>query len=167
MIYISGADIDAVDKFGDSALAVASKFGHKGCERHLFLFRWQQRAKKMKPQLEHEMFAHQFFDSALPVWLRGTHAQIYYTQILPPGEFEGTGFHAPKRRPRSGSAGSNSSGPRSGTPEDRTLEDRMLDDIHSELGAESPTKRVQVHSKLWILTFFLSFFNSFIPALFH
>ena len=66
-----GADIDAVDQFGDSALAVASRFGHKGCERHLFLFRWQQRAKKIRPHVEHEMFAHQYFDSAFPVWLKG------------------------------------------------------------------------------------------------
>ena len=46
------------------------------------------------------MFAHQYFDSALPVWLKGPHGEVYYTQILPPGEFEGTALDAPKRRPR-------------------------------------------------------------------
>ena len=39
--------------------------------------------------MTHEMFAHQYFDSAFPVWLKGEQAQIYYTKILPPGEFEG------------------------------------------------------------------------------
>ena len=48
-------------------------------------------------QVSHDMFAHQYFDSALPVWLKGEQAQIYFTQILPPGEFEGTTLSAPKR----------------------------------------------------------------------
>lgn len=48
------------------------------------------------------MFAHQFFDSTNPVWLNGPHGEVYYTQILPPGEFEGTALDAPKRRARPG-----------------------------------------------------------------
>jgi hypothetical protein len=47
------------------------------------------------------MFAHQYFDSTNPVWFKGNHGQIYLTQILPPGEFEGTSFNSPLRRPRS------------------------------------------------------------------
>ena len=102
----------------------------------------------MKPQLEHEMFAHQYYDSALPVWLAGNQAQIYYTQILPPGEFEGTGFHAPRRRPRSGSAGSAS------TKDKRMSEGggRMEDvDIQAELGTETLDKargsKIQLSSR--------------------
>jgi len=98
LLLEKGADIDEVDQFGESALAVAMRFGHKGCERHLFLFRWQQRAKQIKPAIEHELFAHQYFDSKLPVWFKGKHAQMYFTKILPPGEFEGTGLDAPRRK---------------------------------------------------------------------
>jgi hypothetical protein len=95
--FISGADINAEDEYGDTALTIASQFGHKACERHLFLFRWQQRAKQMASARPREMFAHQYFDSAFPVWLKGQHAQVYYTKILPPQEFQGSGLHAPKR----------------------------------------------------------------------
>ena len=98
LLLENGADIDAVDKKGENALAAACRFDHKDCERHLFLFRWQQRAKHMKPQEVRELFAHQFHDSINPVWLKGNVAQVYYTQILPPGEFQGTGLGAPKRR---------------------------------------------------------------------
>ena len=28
--------------------------------------------------------------------ISGDHAQVYFTQILPPGEFEGTGMNAPR-----------------------------------------------------------------------
>ena len=95
---ISGANIDAEDENGDTALTIANRFGHKDCERHLFLFRWQQRAKQTRAQVQHEMFAHQYFDSAFPVWLKGETAQIYFTKIMPPGEFEGTGISAPRRQ---------------------------------------------------------------------
>ena len=91
-----------MDHFGDTALAVASKFNHKGCERQIFLFSWQQRAKTLKPPKEHELFAHQYFDSAFPVWLKGE-PQVYYSNILPPQEFEGSRINSPKRRPRSSS----------------------------------------------------------------
>ena len=93
-----GADINAEDEHGDTALTIAGKYGHKDCERHLFLFRWQQRAKQTRTQAPHEMFAHQYHDSAFPVWLKGNKSQLYFTQILPPGEFEGTGIEAPKRQ---------------------------------------------------------------------
>ena len=101
-----GADIDASDKFGDTALSISNKFGHKGCERHLFLFRWQQRAKDMKPLAEQGRFAHQYFDSSFPVWKKGTQAQLYLQQILPPGEFQGTSLNAPKSKHRVKSADS-------------------------------------------------------------
>lgn len=94
---LSGADIDAEDEAGETALTIAAKFGHKTCERHLFLFRWQQRAKRTKPSAEHPRMAHQFFDSAFPVWKRGSKCQLYFMNILPPGEYEGTRFNSPKR----------------------------------------------------------------------
>ena len=99
VISSPGADIDAADNNGETPLTVAETFGNKVCERHLFLFRWQQRAKQtLKNKMQVDMFAHQYFDSTNPVWFKGKHGQIYLTQILPPGEFEGTSFNAPLRR---------------------------------------------------------------------
>lgn len=93
-----GANIDAEDNFGETALSTATYFDHKDSERHLFLFRWQQRAKESKPRMQHEMFAHQYYDSAFPVWLTGDRAQLYFMQILPASEFEGTSFSAPRKQ---------------------------------------------------------------------
>lgn len=42
--------------------------------------------------------AHQYFDSAFPVWKHGKKCQVYFMNILPPGEYEGTRFSSPKRR---------------------------------------------------------------------
>ena len=44
------------------------------------------------------MKAHQYFDSAFPVWKKGDQVQLYFANILPPGEFEGTRFNSPKKR---------------------------------------------------------------------
>ena len=79
-------------------MSTATYFDHKDSERHLFLFRWQQRAKESKPRMQHEMFAHQYYDSAFPVWLTGDQAQLYFMQILPASEFEGTSFSAPRKQ---------------------------------------------------------------------
>lgn len=93
----TGADIDAEDESGATALTIAARFGHKTCERHLFLFRWQQRAKRTKPSAEPARMAHQYYDSSFPVWKRGNKCQVYFMNILPPGEYEGTRFNSPKR----------------------------------------------------------------------
>ncbi|KAL5021775.1 hypothetical protein ScPMuIL_000930 [Solemya velum] len=93
-----GANIDAEDEDGQTALAIAAKFGHKSCERHLFLFRWQQRAKRTKPSAEAPRMAHQYHDSAFPVWLAGNKCQLYLTNILPPGEYEGTSLGSPPKK---------------------------------------------------------------------
>ena len=100
LTFSPGADIDAEDNFGETALSTATYFDHKDSERHLFLFRWQQRAKETKPRTQHEMFAHQYYDSALPVWLTGERSQLYFMQILPASEFEGTSFSAPRKKER-------------------------------------------------------------------
>ena len=44
------------------------------------------------------MKAHQYFDSAFPVWKKGQQVQLYFASILPPGEYEGTRFNSPKKR---------------------------------------------------------------------
>ena len=44
------------------------------------------------------MKAHQYFDSAFPVWKKGKQVQLYFANILPPGEYEGTRFNSPKKR---------------------------------------------------------------------
>ncbi len=78
----TGADIEVSDAFGDSPLSIASKFNHKGCERQIFLFSWQQRAKKVTKVQEHPLFPHQCFDSAYPVWLKDFwRPQIYCAQL--------------------------------------------------------------------------------------
>ena len=82
---------------------LAGLWDHKTCERQIFLFQWQQRAAKHKPRTDNgELMAHQMYDSHLKTWLSGEHAQRYHTQILPPGEFSGSGISAP-RRPRASS----------------------------------------------------------------
>ena len=45
-----GADSDVVDVDGETPSSIAIKHGHKDCDRHLFMFRWQQRAKKRLQQ---------------------------------------------------------------------------------------------------------------------
>lgn len=95
-----GASMDEIDVQGKSALMVASQWGFKDSERHLFLFQWQTRAAKTKHRKPSKtLMMHQQFDSAYPTWLKGQYAQVYFCQTLPPGEFAGTGFSAPRRKP--------------------------------------------------------------------
>jgi hypothetical protein len=68
MLNSTGADIAARDVDGNDALGIAAQYNQdKTCERHLFLFRWQQRAKQTKKSAEPKRMAHQFNDSAFPV----------------------------------------------------------------------------------------------------
>ncbi|CAH1780417.1 unnamed protein product [Owenia fusiformis] len=96
LLLEKGANINEVDINGDTALDISNFFGHKGCERHLFLFRWQERAKQSRKKIGRPKMAHMHFDSAFPVWLSGKHGQIYMSEIMGPQEFQGTGFDAPK-----------------------------------------------------------------------
>ena len=64
------------------------------------MFRWQERAKSIRPVRKVPRFAHQYFDSAFPVWLKGDTAQVYYTKIQPTGEFQGSHLSAPKSHDR-------------------------------------------------------------------
>ena len=95
--FISGADINIVDNFGLNALDIAEKFGHKTCARALFMYRWQQRAKNVRPSAKVPLFAHQLFDSSLATHMRGPFQQMYMECIQPGGEFAGSGFGAKKR----------------------------------------------------------------------
>ena len=70
-VYVTGADIDAEDDYGDTSLSIAERFGFKSCGRHLFLFHWQQRAKKVTPARSIPLMPHQKNDSLYPVWKRG------------------------------------------------------------------------------------------------
>ncbi|KAK2156361.1 hypothetical protein LSH36_215g01045 [Paralvinella palmiformis] len=45
-----GATPDVVDMDGETPSSIAIKHGHKDCDRHLFMFRWQQRAKNRLKQ---------------------------------------------------------------------------------------------------------------------
>lgn len=99
MLNSTGADIAARDVDGNDALGIAAKYNQdKTCERHLFLFRWQQRAKQTKKSAEPKRMAHQFNDSAFPVWLKGDQCQLYFSNILPPSEYEGTRLNSPRRK---------------------------------------------------------------------
>lgn len=95
-----GASMDEIDVQGKSALMIASQWGFKDSERHLFLFQWQTRAAKTKHRrASKSLMMHQQFDSSFPTWLKGKYSQVYFCQTLPPGEFAGTGISAPRRRP--------------------------------------------------------------------
>lgn len=95
-----GAAIDEPDAQGKTPLMIASQCGFKDSERHLFLFQWQQRAAKIKSRKKNtSLMMHQQFDSNFATWFKGTQAQLYYCQTLPPGEFGGTGLSAPRRKP--------------------------------------------------------------------
>ncbi|ESO82737.1 hypothetical protein LOTGIDRAFT_73337, partial [Lottia gigantea] len=98
LLLEKGAQIDAEDDSGQTALSIADKFGNKSCERHLFLFRWQQRAKNASAPRRVPRMAHQYNDSKYPVWKSGHQSQLYVTNILPPGEFEGSALNAPPRK---------------------------------------------------------------------
>ncbi|XP_076469945.1 uncharacterized protein LOC143300242 [Babylonia areolata] len=97
LLLEKGADIDAEDDYGETSLSIAERFGYKSCGRHLFLFHWQQRAKKVTPARNIPLKPHQKTDSLYPVWKRGGKAQLYVAQLDSPGEYEGTGLGAPKR----------------------------------------------------------------------
>ncbi|XP_022097468.1 ankyrin repeat domain-containing protein 60-like [Acanthaster planci] len=101
----NGATIEDPDNDGKNPLVLAGLWGHKSCERQIFLFQWQQRAAKQKPLADDgQLMAHQMYDSKLKTWLTGEQAQLYYAQILPPGEYSGTGIAAPRRARRPSSA---------------------------------------------------------------
>lgn len=100
-----GSVIEDPDNDGKTPLVLAGLWGHKSCERQIFLFQWQQRAAKQKPIKDKGgRMAHQMFDSKLKTWLEGPYAQMYYSQIVPPGEFTGTSLSAPRRTQRPSSA---------------------------------------------------------------
>lgn len=77
---LAGADVNEVDEFGDTALAIAERFGHKDGARHLFLFRWQVRAAKAEKVPQVPKYFHQECDTSNPVWLSGT--QVSYPVVI-------------------------------------------------------------------------------------
>ncbi|XP_071482334.1 uncharacterized protein [Diadema antillarum] len=103
----NGATIDDPDIENKSPLVLAGLWGHKSCERQIFLYQWQQRAAKQKPIARTTgRMAHQMYDSKLKTWMKGAYSQMYTARILPPGEFSGSGLDAPRRKHRPGSASS-------------------------------------------------------------
>lgn len=91
--YGAGELIKTEDNLGKTPLLLASEWGHKSSERRLFLFQWQVRASQMKTNSNRnnkDLMAHQMFDSSLKTHLHGSRSQIYFSNVLPPQEFEGT-----------------------------------------------------------------------------
>ena len=76
-LLCKGADVNEVDKMGDTALAIAERFGYKDGARHLFLFRWQVRAAQAEKVPEAPLYYHQQCDTTNPVWLAGTQVWFY------------------------------------------------------------------------------------------
>ena len=72
--------MNEVDKMGDTALAIAERFGYKDGARHLFLFRWQVRAAQAEKVPEAPLYYHQQCDTTNPVWLAGT--QVWFEFLL-------------------------------------------------------------------------------------
>ena len=99
MMLEKGACIEMADVLGKTPITTANEWGMKDSERHLFLFQWQTRAAKANTKTKSEVMMHQKFDSTLPTWLQGNYGQIYHANILPPGEFSGSGITAPRRKP--------------------------------------------------------------------
>ncbi|XP_071958468.1 uncharacterized protein [Antedon mediterranea] len=99
----NGAKIDSPDNDDKNPLVIAGIWGHKSCERQIFLYQWQQRAAMQKAvHSDPGRMAHQMYDSKLQTWMKGDHKKLYMAQILPPGEFSGSALNAPRReRPNS------------------------------------------------------------------
>lgn len=71
--------MDAEDEEGETPMDVAVRYGYKKCERHLFMWQWQQRARRVGKRPESPPpWPHQKYDSNLPpLWLTaGTAAQV-------------------------------------------------------------------------------------------
>nr|XP_039255911.1 ankyrin repeat domain-containing protein 60-like [Styela clava]XP_039255913.1 ankyrin repeat domain-containing protein 60-like [Styela clava]XP_039255914.1 ankyrin repeat domain-containing protein 60-like [Styela clava] len=95
--YGAGELIKSEDNFGKTPLLLASEWGHKSSERRLFLFQWQVRASQMKADVsksDKDLMAHQMFDSSLKTHLQGCQSQLYFSNVLPPQEFEGTALES-------------------------------------------------------------------------
>jgi len=74
-----GADVNAVDADGQTAVQLAGQFGHKACERQLVQFVWQQRAASTHLRRSPPPLPHQCFDSALHASLvDGPQAQVSF-----------------------------------------------------------------------------------------
>jgi len=73
-----GADVNAVDGDGQTAVQLAGQFGHKACERQLIQFTWQQHAASDRLRRQSlSLLPHQCFDSALRASLvDGPKAQV-------------------------------------------------------------------------------------------
>lgn len=108
--YLLGnnADIDITDINGDTALSIAKKFNNKLGQHRLTQFKWKKRTEaelRMKKDSaknqEEEIFSekrlpHQIFDSSKKTWLKGNFMQVYMVQLVPQGEFSGSGISAPR-----------------------------------------------------------------------
>ena len=80
LAHPSARQVDAEDEEGETPMDVAVRYGHKKCERHLFMWQWQQRARRVGKRPESPPpWPHQKFDSNLPpLWLtNGPAAQVF------------------------------------------------------------------------------------------
>lgn len=101
------ADVDICDVKNENAIDIAKKFNNKFGQNTLIEFKWRKRTEAAMKKKREEMnsselsnkedrFAHQIFDSNHKTWFKGDYAQVYMQQLIPCGEFSGTGFSAPK-----------------------------------------------------------------------
>lgn len=81
-MFLEGADVNETDTLGETALAIAEKFGHKDGARQLFLYRWQVRAAKAEKVAQPPLYHHQQCDTANPVWLSGNQVGQLLLTIL-------------------------------------------------------------------------------------
>lgn len=73
--------MNEVDNVGDTALAIAERFGYKDGARQLFLYRWQVRAANSEKMEGKPLYYHQQCDTANPVWLQGTQVITHCTHV--------------------------------------------------------------------------------------
>ena len=94
----NGALGDTKSKQSQYASFIAKLNGYTDSDRHVFMFNWQLRAKKIVPKLSNQklVMMHQQFDSKYPTWFNGPYGTKYICSTLPPGEYSGTRINAPK-----------------------------------------------------------------------
>lgn len=100
-LLASGAQTQALNGSGHTALDLARLWGQKKAERRLFLFQWRERAAGvcLSTHLDpSELFAHQKFDSKLKTWRSGSLAKRYMANLVLHKEFQGSTFNAPKKK---------------------------------------------------------------------
>lgn len=104
----ANVDIDLEDTNSDTVVTIAKKFNNKLGQHRLAQFKWKKRTEEElknkkeakqtedKPVFTETRLPHQVFDSSKRTWFKGDFMQVYMAHLVPPDEYSGTNFSAPK-----------------------------------------------------------------------